>query len=317
MAYQTSGSIAVFDDDALRFVDFARQLADALGDARLGDGNGGGGEGVRGGKRADGLGNVGEDEWEELGGRGAGGVAPSASDASLARAASAAKRVTGGIYDKIRSFLETKRPGQVGRGFPFSVALLHTRGARGGRWLHGMLCVSKSLHRTSRATINPLPPKPQVDLPEVLQVKGMIRLGEARAACRYLGIKDDNVHFLNMPFYDTGGSGDAWAAGWGKQTVAWLSGLIGVDRLHHSTKQLKDQQPTDPNRPNRPGMVRKKPLSEADIALVYDLMESIQPHMVFAAGDLSGAHAWPGMGLHGPAWACMALSPLTTPCMQA
>ncbi|KIY99547.1 hypothetical protein MNEG_8411 [Monoraphidium neglectum] len=76
-------------------------------------------------------------------GGGDGGPAPALASAasmaraqSLARQYSAARRVTGGIYDRIRTFLETKRPGQV-------------------------------------------------DLPEVLQVKGLIRLGEARAACRF------------------------------------------------------------------------------------------------------------------------------------
>jgi glucosamine-6-phosphate deaminase len=32
----------------------------------------------------------------------------------------------------------------------------------------------------------------------------MIRQGEARAACRYAGVKSGNVDFLNMPFYETG-----------------------------------------------------------------------------------------------------------------
>lgn len=44
----------------------------------------------------------------------------------------------------------------------------------------------------------------QVDSPEVQKVKTLIREGEARAACRYMGIPDDNIHFLNMPFYQTG-----------------------------------------------------------------------------------------------------------------
>ena len=44
----------------------------------------------------------------------------------------------------------------------------------------------------------------EVDLPEIQEIKGMIRKGEARAACRYCKIKKDNVHFLEMPFYETG-----------------------------------------------------------------------------------------------------------------
>ncbi len=45
----------------------------------------------------------------------------------------------------------------------------------------------------------------QIDLPEVRVIKGLIRKGEAKAACRYAGIKDENVNFLNLPFYETGG----------------------------------------------------------------------------------------------------------------
>jgi glucosamine-6-phosphate deaminase len=44
----------------------------------------------------------------------------------------------------------------------------------------------------------------QIDSGEVRQLKTMIRQGEARAACRYAGVKLGNVHFLNMPFYETG-----------------------------------------------------------------------------------------------------------------
>lgn len=44
----------------------------------------------------------------------------------------------------------------------------------------------------------------EVDIPYVKTVKGLIRVGEASAACRFCGIKDENVHFLNLPFYETG-----------------------------------------------------------------------------------------------------------------
>lgn len=38
------------------------------------------------------------------------------------------------------------------------------------------------------------------------QLKGSIRRGEAKAACRHMGLNDKtNVHFLNLPFYETGG----------------------------------------------------------------------------------------------------------------
>ena len=39
---------------------------------------------------------------------------------------------------------------------------------------------------------------------EVLFMKGTIRREEARHACRYSGVKDENVHFLDLPFYETG-----------------------------------------------------------------------------------------------------------------
>lgn len=43
-----------------------------------------------------------------------------------------------------------------------------------------------------------------LDSPEVLRFKGLIRKEEARTACRYIGIKSENVHFLELPFYETG-----------------------------------------------------------------------------------------------------------------
>ena len=39
---------------------------------------------------------------------------------------------------------------------------------------------------------------------DVLFMKGTIRREEARHACRYSGLKDENVHFLDLPFYETG-----------------------------------------------------------------------------------------------------------------
>ncbi|NOT51282.1 MAG: glucosamine-6-phosphate deaminase [Chitinophagaceae bacterium] len=44
----------------------------------------------------------------------------------------------------------------------------------------------------------------QVDTPAIRDIKGLIRRCEARATCRYVGIKDENVNFLNLPFYETG-----------------------------------------------------------------------------------------------------------------
>jgi len=44
----------------------------------------------------------------------------------------------------------------------------------------------------------------QVDSDDVLNLKALIRRGEARAAGRYCGVPAENMHFLNMPFYETG-----------------------------------------------------------------------------------------------------------------
>src|SRR5687768_6563530 len=75
----------------------------------------------------------------------------------------------------------------------------------------------------------------QVDAPELQQIKGLIRRTEARAAARYSGVQPANIHFLDMPFYET-------------------------------------------------GRVRKKPISEADIQIVIDLLERVKPHQIYAAG---------------------------------
>jgi glucosamine-6-phosphate deaminase len=44
----------------------------------------------------------------------------------------------------------------------------------------------------------------QADSPEVQRIKGLIRRGECRAAGREVGVPVDRLHFLNMPFYETG-----------------------------------------------------------------------------------------------------------------
>lgn len=46
--------------------------------------------------------------------------------------------------------------------------------------------------------------KGQADTPEVRAIKALVRRGEARAGARYCGLDDDNIHFLDMPFYETG-----------------------------------------------------------------------------------------------------------------
>ncbi len=98
VAYQTSGNIAVFDDDAIRFADFVRDFNEQFG--------------------------LSKSDGEKF-------------------------------YKSIVQSLENKGPGQV-------------------------------------------------DSPEVLAIKGLIRRGEAKAGGRYVGIPDDQMHFLDMPFYETG-----------------------------------------------------------------------------------------------------------------
>lgn len=81
----------------------------------------------------------------------------------------------------------------------------------------------------------------QVDSPEVQLIKGLIRRTEARAATRCSGVPESQLHFMDMPFYET-------------------------------------------------GRVRKKPLGEDDIRLTVELLRKVQPHQVYAAGDLSDPH---------------------------
>lgn len=89
--------------------------------------------------------------------------------------------------------------------------------------------------------INSKPITQSADTPEVRLAKGLIRRGEARAGARFCGLSDKQIHFLDMPFYET-------------------------------------------------GAVRKKSLEQADIQIVADLIQTIKPHQVFAAGDLADPH---------------------------
>ncbi|MCX5651830.1 MAG: PIG-L family deacetylase, partial [Planctomycetota bacterium] len=44
----------------------------------------------------------------------------------------------------------------------------------------------------------------EVDPPEVQRLKALIRRGEAKAAGIYCGVPEERLHFLDMPFYETG-----------------------------------------------------------------------------------------------------------------
>ena len=44
----------------------------------------------------------------------------------------------------------------------------------------------------------------QIDSAQIRAIKGLIRRCEAKATCRYVGIKNEHIHFQNLPFYETG-----------------------------------------------------------------------------------------------------------------
>ena len=83
--------------------------------------------------------------------------------------------------------------------------------------------------------------KGSIEPSELLAIKASIRRGEATASCRYIGLPEENVHFLNLPFYET-------------------------------------------------GTIKKAPAGEADIQITMDFLRSLQPHQIYAAGDLSDPH---------------------------
>ncbi len=44
------------------------------------------------------------------------------------------------------------------------------------------------------------------DSPQIRTIKGLIRRSEARSGARFCGLPDEQIHFLDMPFYETGSS---------------------------------------------------------------------------------------------------------------
>jgi glucosamine-6-phosphate deaminase len=60
-----------------------------------------------------------------------------------------------------------------------------------------------SIGERIEATVNSKKPG-QTDTREIQQIKGLIRRGEAIAAGRQAGIPTDRLHFLDLPFYETG-----------------------------------------------------------------------------------------------------------------
>lgn len=105
--------------------------------------------------------------------------------------------------------------------------------------------ISKRIHPSeeSQYIIDSIKAKKEsnFDSPEVRQLKGNIRRGESYAATRYMGLEDLNVHFLDLPFYET-------------------------------------------------GTIKKNNLSEADIVIMINIIKEIEPHQIFAAGDLADPH---------------------------
>jgi glucosamine-6-phosphate deaminase len=80
-----------------------------------------------------------------------------------------------------------------------------------------------------------------IDSRDVRQLKTYIREAEARLACRFLGIPEDHVLFLQMPFYET-------------------------------------------------GTIKKSSLGKGDVSRIVESMRRINPHQIYAAGDLTDPH---------------------------
>jgi glucosamine-6-phosphate deaminase len=61
----------------------------------------------------------------------------------------------------------------------------------------------KKVYEDARKFIDKKQPN-QIDSLEIRNVKGFIRKTEAIAGARYAGLKDDHIHFMALPFYETG-----------------------------------------------------------------------------------------------------------------
>ncbi len=47
--------------------------------------------------------------------------------------------------------------------------------------------------------------QPALNTAAIRKVKGLIRRGEARAGARFCGLNDEQIHFIDLPFYESGG----------------------------------------------------------------------------------------------------------------
>ncbi len=63
--------------------------------------------------------------------------------------------------------------------------------------------ISKSIFKQASAYINEKKAS-EIDSPEIRSIKGLIRRCEARATCKYVGLTEEQIHFMNLPFYETG-----------------------------------------------------------------------------------------------------------------
>ncbi len=62
--------------------------------------------------------------------------------------------------------------------------------------------IGKLYTKLRKHLLNKPPGEP--DIPEIRIIKGLVRRGEARAGARVCGLDDENIHFLDLPFYETG-----------------------------------------------------------------------------------------------------------------
>ncbi len=83
----------------------------------------------------------------------------------------------------------------------------------------------------------------EVDTPELQKIKTIIRRTEARAAARFSGIKPANIHFLDMPFYETGRVRKKPLSG---QDIQIVTGLLERVKPHqiYSAGDLSDPHGT-------------------------------------------------------------------------
>ena len=79
------------------------------------------------------------------------------------------------------------------------------------------------------------------DTAEIRAIKGLIRRCEAKATCKYVGLTNGQIHFQNLPFYET-------------------------------------------------GTIEKNPMGEEDVLITMALLQKIQPHQIYCAGDFADPH---------------------------